>query len=75
MLRRDKSTDVSNPSLKGRINMFIVGLIILLLDIWAILSLLQSETDLVTKLLWAIIIIGMPFFGLLIWYLLGPKKE
>lgn len=53
--------------------MSMLGLIILIVDLWAILSLLKSNADTMTKVLWTILIVGLPVFGLLIWYLLGPK--
>lgn len=53
--------------------MSILGLIILVVDVWAILSLVKSGVDTIAKVLWSVLIVGMPIFGLLIWYLLGPK--
>lgn len=54
--------------------MYILCLLILLADFWAILELLESNREPITKLLWGVLIVGLPLFGLLIWYLLGPKK-
>lgn len=53
--------------------MSILGLFLLIADIWAIYQVLQSGADKVAKLLWAVLIVALPLFGLLIWYLLGPK--
>lgn len=49
------------------------GLIILFLDIWAIIRLVQSTAGPGVKALWIIIILFMPILGLILWYLLGPK--
>ena len=51
----------------------ILGLIILILDIWAILKVVQSGASTGAKVLWVIVIILLPVIGLLIWYFLGPK--
>lgn len=51
----------------------ILGLIILILDVWAILNILNSPRDLMTKLMWSVLILILPVIGFIIWYLLGPK--
>lgn len=51
----------------------ILGLIILILDIWAIIRVVQSGASTGAKVLWIILIILLPLIGLLIWYFLGPK--
>jgi hypothetical protein len=51
----------------------IIGIIILILDIWAIVRVLQSTASTIAKLIWIIVIIVLPVIGLLIWLLAGPK--
>jgi hypothetical protein len=51
----------------------ILGLIILILDVWAIITVVQSGTSTGTKVLWVIIILLLPVIGLILWWLLGPK--
>ena len=51
----------------------ILGLIILILDIWAIVKILQSSASTGAKVLWTLLIILLPILGLIIWLLLGPK--
>ena len=53
----------------------ILGLIILLLDIWAIVSIIKSNQSTGTTVLWIIIIIIFPVVGLVLWFLLGPKAK
>ncbi len=53
---------------------FIVGLIILIADIWAILKTLQSPVTPGVKLLWVLVIFLLPVLGLLIWFFLGPRS-
>jgi hypothetical protein len=51
----------------------ILGLIILILDIWAIVKIFQSSASTGVKVLWTLLIILLPILGLIIWLLLGPK--
>ena len=49
------------------------GLIILALDIWAILNVVNSSGDVGKKVLWVLLILFLPVLGLIIWALLGPR--
>ena len=51
-----------------------VGLVILVLDIWAILKVLQSGASTGAKVLWALVIVVLPVLGLIIWFFAGPKR-
>ncbi|MDX9746673.1 MAG: PLDc N-terminal domain-containing protein [Syntrophales bacterium] len=51
-----------------------IGLIILILDIWAILQVLKSNATTGTKVLWTVLIVVLPLLGLVLWYFMGPKK-
>lgn len=51
----------------------ILGLIILILDIWAIVRVVQSGASTGAKVLWIVLIILLPVLGLILWFLLGPK--
>lgn len=51
----------------------IFGLIILVLDIWAIIKIVQSGASTLSKALWIVVILALPLVGLILWYLLGPK--
>ena len=51
----------------------IFGLIVLILDVWAIITVVQSGTTTGTKVLWVIIILLLPVIGLILWWVLGPK--
>lgn len=52
----------------------LLGLVILFLDIWAIIRVVQSSASAGSKALWVIIILFMPLLGLILWFLLGPKN-
>lgn len=51
----------------------IVGLIILALDIWAIVQILQRGGPTDKKILWILVILLLPVIGLVLWLLLGRK--
>jgi len=51
----------------------IIGLIILALDIWAIVQILQRGGPTDKKILWILVILLLPVLGLILWLLLGRK--
>jgi Phospholipase_D-nuclease N-terminal len=52
----------------------IIGLIVLVLDIYAIVQVFGSATTPVKKILWSLFILFAPVLGLLVWYLMGPRS-
>lgn len=52
----------------------ILGLIILILDVWAIVRTIGSSAGTGSKVLWIVIILVLPVVGLILWLLLGPKR-
>jgi hypothetical protein len=52
----------------------IIGLLILVADIWAILNVIASGATTGKKVLWIVIILIFPVVGLIVWYFAGPKK-
>ncbi|MDQ8022684.1 PLDc N-terminal domain-containing protein [Uliginosibacterium sp. H1] len=53
----------------------IFGIIILALDIWAILKIVQSGASTGNKVLWILLIVLLPVIGLIIWALVGPRSS
>ena len=53
----------------------LLGLIILVLDIIAIVSILKSSADTGTKLLWIILVILLPVVGMILYFLMGPGRK
>ena len=53
----------------------LIGLVILILDIIALVSLLKSGADTATKILWALLIILLPFIGMVLYFLMGPGRR
>lgn len=51
-----------------------VGLIIVVLDIFAIMQVLGSNEEGSTKIIWALLILFLPVLGLIAWWFAGPKK-
>jgi hypothetical protein len=51
----------------------IFGLMILILDIWAIVNIVQSGASTAAKVLWIVLVILLPVVGLILWLLLGPR--
>jgi hypothetical protein len=49
-----------------------LGLVVLALDIWAIVSILRSAAEPVVKLVWIVAILLLPVIGLILWLIAGP---
>ncbi len=52
----------------------IIGLLILIADIWAIVNIVQSGESVGKKALWVVLVLVLPVIGLVIWYFAGPKS-
>ena len=52
----------------------LIGLIIFILDIVAIVKILNSHARPGEKALWCLLVFILPVLGLLIWYAAGPKQ-
>ncbi|MBU2998257.1 PLDc N-terminal domain-containing protein [Roseovarius nubinhibens] len=50
------------------------GFILLVLDIWAIVSIIGSGASTGKKVLWVVLVVLLPLLGFLIWLLAGPKS-
>jgi len=51
----------------------IFGLLLLVLDVWAIVKTIQSRADTGVKVIWVVVILLLPLLGLILWFLFGPK--
>jgi len=51
----------------------VIGILILVLDIWAIVTTLTSGATVGTKVLWTVLIVLLPVIGVILWFLLGPR--
>lgn len=53
----------------------LLGLILFALDVWAIASVINSNAERGSKIIWVIVIAILPFMGLIAWWLMGPKAN
>ena len=51
----------------------IFGLLVLIADVWAIVSIVQSAASTGKKVLWIVLVLLLPIVGLILWFLLGPR--
>lgn len=51
------------------------GFVFLILEVWAIISIVQSCASTGSKVLWVVFILILPLFGLIVWFLAGPKAR
>jgi hypothetical protein len=52
----------------------IFGLLILAIDVWAIVTIVQSGATTAQKVLWIVLILLLPVLGVILWFLLGPRS-
>lgn len=51
----------------------LVGLLVLIANVWAILNIMTSAASLVTKVIWIVVILALPVLGLIVWLMAGPR--
>jgi hypothetical protein len=52
----------------------ILGLLILIADIWAIVNIFQSDATTGAKVLWIALVLVLPLLGFVAWYFAGPRS-
>ena len=52
----------------------LLGLIILIADVWAMVKTLQSTATVGMKAFWIVLILILPVLGLIIWLVAGPSR-
>lgn len=53
----------------------IIGLIGLVLIIWALINVVQStSTSPLGKAIWVVVLIVLPFIGFIVWLFFGPRS-
>ena len=52
----------------------IVGILILILDIYVILQIINSAKDTGKKILWIILVLILPLIGPVLWFVIGSKS-
>ncbi len=51
----------------------IFGLLVLIVDVWAIINIIGSSASTTSKVVWIVVIILLPLFGLILWLIFGPR--
>ena len=51
-----------------------IGVLVLVGDIWAIMTIFQSSVSNEKKLIWIVAVVLLPVLGLILWYFLGPRS-
>lgn len=51
----------------------LLGLIWLVIVVWAIVKVAKSSAGGLAKLLWILALLFFPLVGLIVWFLMGPK--
>ena len=52
----------------------VLAIIHLILAVYAVIQIVQSELSFLAKVLWSLLVLIVPLVGLTIWFLLGPKS-
>lgn len=52
----------------------LLGVLILIGDVWAIINIFQSSVSNEKKLLWILVVALLPLLGLILWFFLGPRS-
>jgi hypothetical protein len=51
----------------------LLGLLILIADIWAIVNIVQAPVSAGARALWCALVLLLPIVGLLVWLMAGPR--
>ncbi len=52
----------------------LLGLIILVADVWAIVKTVGSSASTGAKVFWIVLILILPVLGLIVWFFAGPRS-
>ncbi|HAY47649.1 MULTISPECIES: PLD nuclease N-terminal domain-containing protein [Thalassospira] len=52
----------------------IIGLLVLIADVWAIINVMGSGASTGSKVIWTVLILVLPVLGLIIWLFAGPRS-
>ncbi|RMC34707.1 PLD nuclease N-terminal domain-containing protein [Paracoccus alkanivorans] len=54
---------------------YVFGIVVFVLDVWAIAQIINTNEPMSKKILWIAIIVILPILGLIIWYFAGPRSN
>jgi len=76
VLWTDMLVRVSHHLIAGAYPMeVLLGLVHLIIFIWALLSIWGSAASGLAKLLWTLVVFFFPLIGVIVWFFIGPKKS
>ena len=52
----------------------ILGFLLFIIDVWVVLRIARSESTEISKAMWIAIILILPIFAHIAWYLSGPGR-
>lgn len=50
------------------------GFVVLILNIWAIVSIIGSRASTGSKVLWTLLVLVLPIVGFIVWLIAGPRS-
>lgn len=53
----------------------LLGILVLIADVWAIVNVFQSQADTGPKVAWIVLILVLPVLGFVVWFLAGPRAR
>ena len=56
-------------------NLGILGIIHLVIVIWAVLHIVQSRAAPLAKALWIVLVLLLPLLGVIVWFFFGPRSR
>lgn len=56
-------------------NLGILGIIHLVIVIWAVLHIVQSGATPLAKALWVVFVLVLPLLGVIVWFFFGPRSR
>lgn len=61
------------PAEGGRLEYGLIGLLVLILDVIAIVSILGGSKPLAWKLVWILIVLFLPLIGMILYFVIGKQ--
>jgi hypothetical protein len=56
-------------------NLGILGIVHLVIVIWAVLHVVQSGAAPMAKALWIVFVLLLPLLGIIVWFFFGPRSR
>jgi len=51
------------------------GIVILIADLYAIISIISSNRSVGSKVLWILLVLLLPILGWILWFFFGPRSK